>query len=1303
MKRWLIVIAVLGLVCGVALTSFSGWLLNTTAGAVWLFETASSSAGVQMTAGRIEGRLSDELSIDDLVFAWADGQIVVHKIKLDWEPLSALNGNLKIQLLEIDQFIIQDFSPDDEEGSEPGGEEENDIGFSVSDFSSLPDWLVLEIADLQFRGLVYEDLESTVTIIDSVSGSFIWSQQQIVSSAFSYLSPFVNFKGHFDWDLRTTHLDMIADVHLPAELVEHDLFKDIDVPVDFPGVLSLDGDWNNFSGPVSFGIETEDMSAVWLAADAQGSWQGIYFDELKGHYLAGRFEGDLDLWWIDFYRMHGQVLGTGLNPGIFLNDLEGLATLDVVGELFIPYDDNPLTASIGGKIIEAQLRGESISGDLSLDWQYGDLHEVDIDLSSAQSRLFLQGKPSDRLDIDVSIEDLSFVYAELAGQLNSTGWLRWADDYLTGDLNGTGSDVVWHETSLENFNYQASHLKEHSPIEIVIDGKDLRHENLQSDLLYAEVSGSLETHNLLVTLNDQTGQLTTKLAGSYHDDVWRGELTAMEAASSTLGSWALVGPSTLEWMNGGLSLKNFAVEGQKGGRVTLKMSDLGASETSSLNLDWNDIQHGWLTFLRPELNVTGTSSGQFFIEMADQQPVSLNAQMSGSLSLQNAYSPLDVPSISLEMTWVDTGLDLDLSAETDSGEHFAASADSSRPPSWQWPPEQLSFTMNWQNIDLDRLSALREKMEVQGRSDGDIQFEIIDGSLQQAEAKITAEGHMLENSQTVGFSSLNTDLHWDQKILQSETLIKGSHDGLISLKMSSTADPHYNWPGTGEVELKVSDFDLRSFMPLLEVESVLVGAVRGEASGSWHDNGDVSFNGQFGAVDDDLSWHLQDGQVGGSFKRADLNWQWQGSQLEGQLVLQLASGADIQGRWQLPFSAHWPVDFKTEGPLKVDIKGDAQLTEIIPFIAPGVFQDIRGSFTTDLNIYGSLKSPRFSGTLDLLDAGAYLPVTGATIDDLLLRVSMSDDEIHLDKLSLKVGEGKLRGTGLVEFDRWQLEGYRLALHGELLHLYDFPELQLFCSPDLTLSGDLTGTKVRGNILIQEMKLIDKTSKEELLPSNDVVISGEDHTDREKLTFDTDIQVVVELGKKVNVRTAGVETRLEGGVTIGRDAGKNLAGWGEIRLVEGVYKAYGTNLGIKQGLMTYNGGPLENPALRVFAAKDIGRVQAGVHITGTAQNPVVTLASIPAMPERDILGYLFMGRPISSDSEGGDALAIGVGALLPNYGDTLADYGVVELDLDGLLNEDGGVRLRKRLSESWEISSTLGTESGIDLFYILDFD
>jgi translocation and assembly module TamB len=1295
---------VLGLFCGVALTSFSGWLLNTTDGAVWVFETLSSAAGGKLSAGRIEGRLADELRIDDLTFDWSDGQIEIHKITLDWDPFSAINGNLKIQLLEVDQFVIHDFSQDEEESeSDQDREEDIDIGFSASDLRSLPAWLILDIADLQFKGLAYKNVEGLVTIIDSVSGAFLWSQQQIISSAFSYLSPFVNFKGRFDWDLRTPHLEMVADVHLPAELVNHKVLEEIGVPVDFPGVLSLDGDWNDFSGPISFGIESDVYSDVWLAADAQGSWQGLSFDNLKGNYLDGRLEGDLDLWWVDSYRMHGQVHVADLDPGIFLNDLEGSATLDVSGEFIVPYDEKPLRAHISGDIVKAQLRGKDVSGDLALDWQFGDLYEVDIDLESTQSHLVVQGRPAERLDVDVSIGDLSFIYADLSGQLSTTGWLRWADDYMTGDLNGQGAEVVWQETSLKSFNYQANHLEENSPIEIVIDGTELRHENMQSDLLYAELSGSLESHSLMVTVSDRTGQLTTKLAGGYLNDVWRGELTALGATTSALGSWALESPASLEWINGGLTLKDFSVTGQRGGRVTLEIIDLGGSETSTLNLDWNDLQHDWFTYLQPELPISGKSSGRFILEMFDQQPVSTEAKLSGDLSLQNIYSPLDVPSIDLEMSWNDKGLDLNIDADTEGGEHFEVTADSMESPGWQWPPEQLTFALNWENIDLDRLSILRKKMEVQGRSDGDIHLEIFEGALKQVTAKLTAEGQMQEDSQAVGFNSLNADLHWDKNILRSETLIKGAHNGLISLKMSSTADPDYSWPGTGQVDLLITDFDARSFMPFLDLGADFVGAVRGEAHGSWRDNEEVSFQGEFGAVDDDLAWQLKDGQMGGSFQRADLNWQWQGSQLEGQLVLQLASGADIQARWQLPFLAHWPVDYSTQGPLKVDLKGEAQLVEIMPFVAPGVFQDIRGRFTTDLNIYGSLEAPRFTGSLNLLDAGAYLPVTGATIDDLMLQVSLSDDEIHLDKLFFKVGEGEATGTGLVEFDKWQLEGYRLAVHGELLKIYDFPELQLYCSPDLTLSGDLTGRRLTGNILIQEMKLIDHSTKEEISPSEDVVVSDEEHSGREKLTFEADIQVVVDLGDKVKVITSGVDTRLEGGVTIVKDADKHLAGWGEIRLVDGVYKAYGTNLEIKQGLMTYKGGSLENPALRVFAAKDVGTVQAGVHITGTAQHPVVTLASNPAMPERDILGYIFMGRPIRKDEEGGDALAIGAGALLPNYGDTFAEYGVVEIDLDGIMNDEGGVRFRKRLAESWEISSTLGTESGVDLFYIIDFD
>ncbi len=826
---------------------------------------------------------------------------------------------------------------------------------------------------------------------------------------------------------------------------------------------------------------------------------------------------------------------------------------------------------------------------------------------------------------------------------------------------------------------------------------------MQSDLMHAEVSGSLEKHSLLLTMNDQTGKLTANFTGGYLEEMWRGHLTALDGETSELGSWSLEQPSSLEWSNGIFNLHGFALDGQRGGRISLEIADLGVSTNSRLVLNWQELQHDWLTYLTSGLTASGNSSGHLLLDMVGYQPVSLKMMMDGNLSLQNDYSPLEIPVIALDMEWVETGLDLDVKADSESGEHFQLTAASTQPPGWHWPYEQLFFSMNWQNIDLGRMSPLREGLQLQGRSDGHSQFEVQEGALQQVDAEITAQVSMQADSQQVGFRSLSATLSWDENNLQSEAQIEGLGDGLISLTMTSSANPTFAWPSSGAIDLLVNDFELRSLMPLLSDKVDLVGAIRGDANGYWRESGEVSFQGHLGVADDGLAWHLPSGLVGAVFKRSDLDWQWQGSQFEGQLSLLLDNGGNLEGSWKLPFSAHWPVNFNTDGPITANLKSESQLDEMIEYFAPEVFQDIRGKFTSDLQLSGTLKSPHFSGTLDLQDAGAYLPMTGATFDALLLHMSLQDDKIHLDKLSVQTGEGALRGTGVVEFDQWQLKSYRFALQGERLHLYNFPELQVYCSPDLTLEGDLNDTRLRGKLLIQEMNLIDKSTGTQSLPNDDVVVYGEKKVDREKFTYDADIRVVVEMGDKVKVKTEGIETRLEGSVTLTTDEQKHLAALGEIRLVDGIYKAYGTKLEIKQGVMSYSNDPLINPKLRVFAAKDVGRVQAGVHITGTAENPVVTLASIPAMPERDILGYLFMGRPINKQGEGGDALAIGAGALLPNYGNSFADYGIVELDLEGLLQDEGGVRLRKRLSESWEISSTLGTESGIDLYYILDFD
>ncbi len=1301
MRRWILYLSMFLGLCGLTLVGLSSWLLRSTDGAAWLLDTVAEVANIQITTGQLGGRLADDLVIEELVVAWPEGLLTARRIHLDWQPFSVLQQSLDIRALEIDQLIIR---KTDVVGTlETSSIDENEASFAASDLAFLPGWLSIAITDLQLHGFSYQDEAGTAVIADELSGSYLWSQQQITASEFSYFSPYVYLRGSFDWHLSRPHLEMTADVHLPDTLVDPKLLQDIVVPVDFPGHISFDGDWNDFSGPVSFGTAAEIDNAVWLAADAQGSWQGIRFDDLQGRYLNGRLAGNLDLVWIDFYRMHGELIGTDLDPTVLIEDLDGRANLDFSGELLVPYDGQSLQASLDGTIHEAQLRGHSITGTLAADWQGGGLNELNLDLNSEEARVVARGKPSERLDLDLAVADLRQFQPDLAGQLLASGWLRWSDDYLTGEVSGSGEDIVWQESSLSSLNFQGSHLSQQSPLKLKLDVHGLRHADLHMEHLQAGVSGSLENHDLQLEVNGPAGDLDAQLTGHYRDQIWHSELKTLSAQTPTLGAWKLEAPAKIRWQPGELIVDNLSLTSQPGERVSIDVSHWGSTAEAKADIAWYDLSHNWLTYLQPSQKISGRSSGELHLEIAAQQPVSLDAWITASVELHDDLVDVAIPSLKAEAVWRQDGLSLNIEAESDAGELLMATASSSEPPNWQWPPDELSLNLRWQGLNLARLGQYREGLDVQGQSEGNAQLEIMDGLLLRASAKVSADGVMQQKSQPFGFRSLLAELNWDEKNFNGTAHVEGVHDGNLILLLTSTADPSLSWPGSGQIELKISHLDLQSLNPLLPEGFALKGVIRGNSSGYWLDDGQIILDGKVELAESELLLHKAGGQVAVMVPQAEVEWQWQGEHLNGSLLLLLAEAGELRGRWQLPLPARWPIAFVEDGLLQASLQGQLHATGVLAALSPGLVQDLQGRIESDMHVSGTWQTPVFSGRLSLLEGSAYLPATGVTLENFELRAALQGEQIKVEKLSLHSGPGTLTGSGELDLDRWRLQRYRLVIKGNRLQAYNFPELQILCNPEFTLTGDLESIQLHGSLLIPEMSLLGTTSTPEALPSNDVVIVEQDHEDRKTLTLDTDIRIAVELGDQVVVKTAGVETRLTGGGIITLDDQGQLATFGKINLVDGIYKAYGANLEIKQGLLNYTGGPITNPDLRIFAARDVGTVQAGVQITGKAEDPVVSLYSRPSMPERDILGYIFMGRPMRVGQEGEDALMIGAGALMPRYGETFSDLGISEIDIQGLFTGTGGVSLRKRLSETWEIESTLGVESGLDLYYIFKFD
>jgi translocation and assembly module TamB len=190
------------------------------------------------------------------------------------------------------------------------------------------------------------------------------------------------------------------------------------------------------------------------------------------------------------------------------------------------------------------------------------------------------------------------------------------------------------------------------------------------------------------------------------------------------------------------------------------------------------------------------------------------------------------------------------------------------------------------------------------------------------------------------------------------------------------------------------------------------------------------------------------------------------------------------------------------------------------------------------------------------------------------------------------------------------------------------------------------------------------------------------------------------------------------------------------VAEGQYAAYGTRLDITRGNLLFN-GPLDQPTLDILALRTVGKVKAGVQVSGTPRVPVVKLTSDPAMSDSDRLAYIVLGRASARNAGDADLLMTASGMLL-SQGESvvLRDRLKRQLGVDVLGFEPGSTqdevagsmltigkylspslyvsigqslftntqafRLRYSLGQRWELESTTGEESGIDLFYKIEF-
>lgn len=354
---------------------------------------------------------------------------------------------------------------------------------------------------------------------------------------------------------------------------------------------------------------------------------------------------------------------------------------------------------------------------------------------------------------------------------------------------------------------------------------------------------------------------------------------------------------------------------------------------------------------------------------------------------------------------------------------------------------------------------------------------------------------------------------------------------------------------------------------------------------------------------------------------------------------------------------------------------------------------------------GTVARPGLSGSIAADRLRVEIPAQGVMLKDGIVRATLSENSLLLDRILLKGGDGTLEGSGALVWENGKASA-RIALKAGALEVLRRLDRLLVLSGNAELRLEDRRVRVTSTLKADRGEILLPDTNAPVLSADVVVVGRELKPVAGKAPFQTDAELDIDLGERFVLKGRGIDARLVGGIKVRAVAGRPATGSGRISVAQGGYSAYGQRLVIDRGILTFS-GPLDNPGLNIVALRKNLAVEAGVAITGTAQAPLIRLVSNPSVPDSEKLSWLVLGRgTLGTNRSDLGVLQAAAGALLARGESVLLQQrmaqaaGLDELSVSGTGGlETTVLTLGKRLSSNVYLSFEQGLATATNLVQI----
>ncbi|HSM12284.1 MAG TPA: translocation/assembly module TamB domain-containing protein, partial [Lysobacter sp.] len=379
--------------------------------------------------------------------------------------------------------------------------------------------------------------------------------------------------------------------------------------------------------------------------------------------------------------------------------------------------------------------------------------------------------------------------------------------------------------------------------------------------------------------------------------------------------------------------------------------------------------------------------------------------------------------------------------------------------------------------------------------------------------------------------------------------------------------------------------------------------------------------------------------------------------LQAELTAALEKGGRIDARIATGWDAYSPLVGQVE-------LATAQLTWM-ERMSPDIVEP-QGRLEGRIGLSGTRAAPMLDGRAQLAGFTAEMPSLGITLHDGNLQLNaLADGSARIDG-SVATGDGSAGGVLRVDGSLgWRGDDtpLLLSIRGEDVLVSDTRDLRAVASPDVQVRYRVgEPLQVTGTVGVPSARIDLERLDRGVSPSPDVVVLDPVDPQDDGLATALAMDLTLVLGEAVELHGFGLDGGLDGRLRVRAVPGREMRASGRLQ-VSGEYAAYGQELEITRGFLTWSESPIADPLLDIRAEREVGEVTAGVDVSGRASTPRARVWSDPASSESEALALLALGRPLSTVSGDERSQISAASAALSAGGSLLASQLGARIGLD----------------------------------------